>query len=453
MNKKMFFATNLAISLLFMSSSFGSPTNDIQETSDKKWVYRIYHKVKPLAPGIALIGGYVAWNYMLSNKKNPFSMMNTAQNLFGIMGGQYLASQLFVDPIKQAGNYIASEFFPNLLCSQDEIQILSMKKDMEQWFEEKKISENTYVNFFTYLPGKDDYVGNHSRKDAFLKACNIHKLAKEAKTFDWNEIQPKLNTYLKTFDEKIKKQITDTIREIVVAARLPNSEKTVICFHGEPGTGKTYLANKIAEVLGVSMTDFDARDLANGSRDLALDLFGHEKNNFKNNILFLDEFDKGLKNIKSKTELTRFLLMFLEKGKKNINSTSIHGLQVDISKAIIILACNELPEDEAIKSRMRIIEFSEVSKETQKTIAYNYFDELCKDNNFNFIPDEKILEKIVSQNDYHGVRIMKDIIYKYFSHIASQVVLNEETGTFDVKDAYSQYNDPDKSELNNLEIF
>ncbi|MDP1723509.1 MAG: AAA family ATPase [Alphaproteobacteria bacterium] len=454
MNKKMFFATNLAISLLFMTSAFANPTKNRLETSDKTdsskpWVSeKIYDKVKPLAPGIALVGGYVALNYMLSNEKRPFSIMNTANNLFGMMGGQYLASQLFVDPIKQAGNHMASEFFPNLLCSQDEIQVLSMKKDMKQWFAEGRISENTYTKFSEYLPEKNKSV--YGSDVALLRGSYIHKLAKDAKIFEWKELKPKLDVFLETFNDKVKQQISDMIREIIVASLLPNSQKTVICFHGDPGTGKTYLANKIAELLGVSMTIFDASgDLSalpskygnhvNNSEDLLLDLFGHEENNFKNNILFLDEFDKGLNAINNKHTLTNFLLQFLEKQKNNIDAPSISGLHIDISKTIVILACNELPTDNAIRSRMRVIEFGEVSKETQTTIAHNYFDELCKENKIYIEPDQETLQQIIDQNDEPGVRIMKDIIYKYFSHIVIQELLEEEKETFDVEGSYSQY--------------
>jgi ATP-dependent Lon protease len=125
-----------------------------------------------------------------------------------------------------------------------------------------------------------------------IKSCRekmkkISLLASELKKIDYDEIEPRLLEFLDTYPGEVKEKVLNFIISVAEesTADAPH-KKNIICFYGEPGTGKTRLAEEIAKILGVSIISFEpsshkaeemiAESIESGKKEKMLNLFTND---------------------------------------------------------------------------------------------------------------------------------------------------------------------------------
>ncbi len=311
----------------------------------------------------------------------------------------------------------------------------------------KKIATVLYENYLLNYKNNDkkaaDYYFNCLKKVSFLPS--------ETKKIEYTNIQNSLNLLLRTYSPLIQENISDLAQAIVTTSHSRASKKMVICFVGEAGTGKTHLAQQLCKILGLSMTEFKtsafkaikniAQYISEADNEIMLDLFTHETNNYKNNVLFLDEFDRCLDD-ENKNIFRNFFNQILETNQSVYFSGKIRNLQIDMSSMIVILACNKLPTDSAILTRInKCINFAKISSEDQMKIALNTFHQSIQNySTVLTIPNnyEDVLSEIVEKNSFPGVRVLKEVVEQYAIYVAKKhYIKNTEIPPFKVEETYS----------------
>ncbi|MDP1723604.1 MAG: AAA family ATPase [Alphaproteobacteria bacterium] len=421
---------------------------------------KIGNKIMPVLPYVIPATLFLGYQWYSSDPEIGFSIAEAISTGFQGLGGSFLAANLFSTQIQTGLSTFKQKFLPISWQSSDFAKILKYKKRIDERFANNQITENTKSKFYqafnhyTFLAkfGAETV----QQGEEFVKRMKlINQLPVEVKRLAYETIKPKLDALLETYREDTKDSIKKVIKEIVLASNSRKPKKTIICFYGPPGTGKTHLAQEIAKILELSMTYFKpssskAKDMISqfigpDEPELMLNLFTHKKNNYKNNILFIDEFDCCLKeSYKHKDAFRDFFVSVCEKEQEFYGSGKIQGLDIDMSSTIIIMAGNKLPEDEAILDRIRIINFTDVPKDKQDIIAVNSFNEGLYNYRMErqITPeDTEILEKIVLNNNLPGVRVLKDIVDKYVTHLAGYYyhLDKDQVDSFNVDLAYQDY--------------
>ncbi|MDP3532770.1 MAG: ATP-binding protein [Alphaproteobacteria bacterium] len=421
---------------------------------------KIGNKIMPVLPYVIPATLFLGYQWYSSDPEIGFSIAEAVSTGFQGLGGSFLAANLFSTQIQTGLSTLRQKFLPISWQSGDFAKILKYKKRIDERFTNNQITENTKSKFYTAF-NQYTYLAKFGAEtiqqgEEHVKTMKlISKLPVVVKMLDYNNIKPKLDALLETYREDTKDSIKKVIKEIVLASNSRKPKKTIICFYGPSGTGKTHLAQEIAKLLELSMTHFKpssskakdmiAQYIGPDGQELMLNLFTHKKNNYKNNILFIDEFDCCLKeSYKHKDAFRDFFVSVCEKEQEFYESGKIQGLDIDMSSTIIIMAGNKIPEDKAILDRIRIINFTDVPKDKQDVIAVNSFN----DGLYNYRmehqitpEDTEILGQIVLKNNLPGVRVLKDIVDKYVTHLAGCYYLLDEDqiNPFDVNVAYQDY--------------
>lgn len=442
-------------------SNFLSNTTEATKTISKKAL--------PILPYVVIPSLYVLYKYNTSitcdpnasdecDKNMEFTISNIGTSGFNLLGGSFLMTSLFSDKIQKGLAIVRQKFLPLSMQSDNYKKILKYKQKIDENFKNKKITKKTKEKFYEEFAHYNMFSrwGDENAKEAKIyieRMKNISKLPSNVKVLDYSAIEPLLDELLVTYPEEIQHKIKILVEEICVASHSIKPEKTIVCFYGPPGTGKTHLTQKLAEILNLSMTCFKpssskaetmiAQNIDLENQEIMLDLFMHKNNNYKNNILFIDEFDCCLKKSnKHKDAFRDFFTLVCEKEQKFYESGKIQGLDIDISSTIIIMACNKLPADTAILDRIEVIEFKEVPTDKQHPIAFKAFEKKLK--NFRIkqkITNEntEVINEIITKNTHPGVRVLKAIVGKYASHIARSHILKKDMGAFNVDVAYQAY--------------
>lgn len=448
----------------------------------------IGNKIMPALPYLIPATLFLGYQWYTSDPEIGFSITNASSSAYALLGGPFLIPTVFGKQILKGFSNLQQKTFPISWQSEDFAKILTYKKIIDERFEKKQITEKTKDVFYAEL-GFYNYLaavgaeGVSEGKECIKKMQSISQLPIKVKKWNWVDIKPRLEELIKAYPQNTRRDIKEVVRRIVSSSEFNNPGKNIICFYGPPGTGKTRLAREIAQLLDLSWERFDpsssgadkmiAGDIRKDGKETMLRLFTKNKNNYKNNILFIDEFDRCLHKSKENNDNFLKFFMHITDGKDAIHeSGKIQGLDIDISASIIIMACNKLPEDIALRDRLKsyVVTIGEIEKDKQREIAYENFIEeiknarmskafLLKDesNDRKIKPEHKeILEEILEKNRMHnvselklneivetmhspGVRQLTNVVEKYVRDLVGRLTCPDEEldqYPFDVDKAY-----------------
>lgn len=172
-----------------------------------------------------------------------------------------------------------------------------------------------------------------------------------------NMIDVSENTHISTIASRLKDRVygqdhvIDTVEEAIVMAKSGVEEKTKpigsYLLSGKTGTGKTYFAKSLADVLGVTLVRFDMSEyqekhtvakligappgyVGHGEGGAGSGLLTNAVENDPNCVLLLDEIEKAA------PEVSQILLQVMDDGRL----TSSNGKVVDFSNVILLLTSN-----------------------------------------------------------------------------------------------------------------
>jgi len=265
--------------------------------------------------------------------------------------------------------------------------------------------------------------------------------------------------------EKVKEQLL-----LFIHGKLVNPDIKGCCLGlvGPPGVGKTSIARCLARVM-----DFPFEQITFGGVNSAEFIRGFDytyvgsrpgeivrclsRMKYKNGILFFDEYEK----ISQNKDITACLLHITDFTQNNtFRDNYLHDLTIDLSSLWFVYSMNALPEDEALKDRIFVINVDGYKEEEKVRILCDYL--LPKHlRNLNLqetdiiINDEmaKYFIRKVSPED-KGIRTME----KYLKDILSKtsfLVTNQDTlkCSFSLPKKYYPLQFPVTLNENMLDIF
>lgn len=431
---------------------------------------------KKIAPWVILPSLYILYKYTTSTACDPdamdncdseleFSLSNTITSAYSIISSP-LGAVVFGPVITNKFRELKQDYFPMFLQSKDFATILEYKQKVDENFKNGKITENTKKKFDLEFDMYKQRIEWGDEKSEYTKEIidNMEKislLASDFKKLKHTDIDPRLLKMLETYPDETKKTMIGYIKRIISESNAkPPHKKIIMCFYGPPGTGKTLLAQEIAKIIGVSVVCFKAssnkaeemiaQHFKKHQKEIMLELFTQKEKNYKKNILFIDEFNTSLEDSnESKGIFRKFYTDSLEREQRIYESGKIEGVDIDMSGAIIILACNELPKDGAILERMPVIKFEAIPKDKQFIIAQDSFEkELDRRNLYLEISEEhkQILQQIVDKNLKPGVRVLKDVVDEYIEYL-----IEEGVEPFNIDAVYKKYDHSEKKIDDNAE--
>jgi hypothetical protein len=289
------------------------------------------------------------------------------------------------------------------------------------------------------------------------------------------EIAP-VTTFLKSYPDEVRLAVGDFVVQTITdsKSRKLNKKAVPLMFVGPPGTGKTYLAIQLGDLLALPVQVIDLSKYKNVSgnsfwsedpdRGIIVDalLGGQEQGtNFTNKILILDEVDKVLakdKNgvflHKSGAEVSSLLHSLLETQETAARLARYEGATHDISQLKIILVGNRTfsevlgQEDAAaLESRVSLVKFTEGFSEIQKlAIAHGHITKRCQQQDLPYDRiDQIVIESIVKADTkagYKGVRVLLKVVDQYVRTLEQGALIGEIAGLppvkFDVQKAYEK---------------
>lgn len=228
---------------------------------------------------------------------------------------------------------------------------------------------------------------------------------------------------------------------------------------GPPGTGKTYLATQLGQLLGVptQVIDISKYKSLNGhsfwnqdpERGILVDvLIGDQlpESNFTNKILILDEVDKLL--MKDKTgafkhnngaEIVSFLLTLLETQETHAKLHRYNNATHDISHLKIILLGNHTfsevlgkEEAAALESRINLVKVDDFKDAQKLNIAQQYVMKRCEEQGVKGeLVDQAVIQAIVKEDTaagYQGVRVMLQVIDQYIRILEQGALIGDIAG-------------------------
>jgi ATP-dependent Lon protease len=218
--------------------------------------------------------------------------------------------------------------------------------------------------------------------------------------------------------EQVKEQIL-----VYVNNRLnnPKMKDYSLGLIGEPGTGKTALALALSRILNFPFEQICCSSMAN------VDSFhGHNytyvgsqpgeivraliRMECMNGILFLDEFDK----IPLHTNLNGLLQLLDPVQNHNFKDQYIGDTPIDLSSIWFILSMNKLPDNQALRDRIFVVQVPGYTHQEKVDILKNHtVPRLLNDLDLNITISEQVLSSLVSKiHNVQGMRI-KILMYHF----------------------------------------
>jgi hypothetical protein len=300
-------------------------------------------------------------------------------------------------------------------------------------------------------------------------------------------LEPVINL-LKDYPEEVRVHVGDFASSTIIDSKAERlTKKTVPCmFVGAPGTGKTYLAYQLGNLLGVPVEVIDVTKYehidgsffmsSNAERGLMVDVLlsgKTRKGNFSNKIIVLDEIDKALMRDDSGKfihpsgpSLLSLLHTLLETQETTIRLGRYGGATYDISQLKIILIANHTFSEllgaqgtQALESRVNLIKFKGFESNQKSILAQKYIQKICADRGMDYATiDQQVIDAIVekdNQKGNKGIRVMLKIIDQYLRMLQRGALIGKiasmPTLHFDVQKAYEREQSPILQDSTTLE--
>lgn len=235
--------------------------------------------------------------------------------------------------------------------------------------------------------------------------------------------------------ESVKQSI---IEYLVIEKISQKNLGTVMCFYGNPGSGKTSLARSIATAINRPLIS-----LALGGMNDEHELRGFQKtyigakpgriaSGIKNvnsfaPVILLDEIDK-IGSTRGGADPSSALLEILDPNQNAAFLDKYLDFPIDLSKTIFICTANE-PEAiySALKDRMELIHFPDYSQIERQFIIENYIiDKLIKNYNladFNIRVQSEVIIELAKQDKQ--LRTIERKLAKSFRHLAAKIYFDK----------------------------
>jgi hypothetical protein len=467
-------------------SSISGFLPSLRPTTRRMLIIKLQAATPQVITAVGLILGYVSYQY----HKNPdeFSWDGIHDEAIqAVVSNQYLVAGLGVgyatscfSGAQEALNWVICRtfripqkednlaiFLDRLHELHDKIETFKKKGPIQQDYakplhEALKDIQSAAHQMMAIESLKEQYTKLERAYDvitAFPTATGIVLSQKES----WKKVYPLIESY----SPEVKKSIACFLFSISHSkGDSALNHKLVLYFLGEPGTGKTTFAKAFARALDLPLVAIDCASKKGGEGSglrggqtsygnrarniLNLDgiskfatAMGQMKGRF--GILFFDEVEKILNNKEdySIQSLIQDLLELLNPEEKTFHERNFM-MDIDVSRLIIILAGNALPDSSAIRSRLQVITFDGFSLEVKMSLAEKEFKvwsqhyELPKNKELY----GKVLHDIVTydqKKELKGVRILKAVVKEYATHIGVINSLGVEFGDFNIEKAFASH--------------
>lgn len=370
---------------------------EMLDLNSQSFLQKMYQKgtegVASYGPGIKKAAVETAGTYLTGK------LAEAALEAKKVLVGVFVDGQAFDPELEyKVASHIAEYFYEHrLLSAKHKVYIEKNLEEVELLLNsaEKDISHTKKV-IRNILEGLD---------------C-VFRLPKTLKKIDANpEFNAKLKKVIKNYPEEFQSEIKKIIGRIIAHS---NSEgaftprKVIPFFLGAPGTGKTYLAIALAELLDLPFVEISFANVDDLSKIFGSENIGHRNNaplayfsgpsmftrtmldakasdgkNYKNMIVFVDEVDRLVNHPEHAMmnpkigQLQNILLKLLDPDRSELELLDL-GLDFDISHCIFILTGNFRFQDNALGDRVKIFNFPGFSKEKKIAIAKDRLEALAK---------------------------------------------------------------------------
>lgn len=206
----------------------------------------------------------------------------------------------------------------------------------------------------------------------------------------------------------------------------PDADQDIICFDGPPGTGKTKLAESIANALGrpfvkISMGGISDPSFLRGDRRLYLGaqpgriVRALQETQSSNPVIMFDEIDKVSGNGNKGDPREVLLDVFDPKQNKRFVDQYL-GFPVDISKCLFICTTNDLNRlSQPIKDRLNIFKFKTYSYADRLVIAREYIMKaVSKNYRYELKLSDEVFEELAKCESLRDIERMIKKIHRHF---------------------------------------
>ncbi len=259
---------------------------------------------------------------------------------------------------------------------------------------------------------------------------------------------------------KAKDSIMD---EFALRHMNPEGKGNTICFVGQPGTGKTALAEVIADTLDLSyghvaLAGSFNGEIIRGSLSTYKDAAEGEITKIlssceiSNPVILLDEIDKTSKQEHGALQST--LLQLLDPTQNHNFFDNYLGIPIDVSKVTFIATANYLENiSEPLKNRLHIIQVPAYTLEEKITIVKDFILPKLNEqtglhkNKIPLVLNEDVIRNIITNytQQEHGVRQLEKMVKTLCAKQAREYLTNKKTLTF-TKESLAQYLTPMQEE-------
>ncbi|MHB9148088.1 MAG: AAA family ATPase [Candidatus Amoebophilus sp.] len=381
-----------------------------------------------------------------------------------------LISGMLTKPLGNIGSKLCTLFTPYLASP-----ALRRAMDYKSRYERRrhKLTKSMRVFLHTTISKYTNLVENWNYE---LKECE--KGIEEILEFPLvpKPINPQLapiTEFIKNYPEEVRINIGDFTITAITDSKFEKLEKKAVplMFVGPPGTGKTYLASQIGNLLGLPVQIIDVAKYksvnghsfwsSNSEPGIIVDvLLGGKtkKGNFSNKILVLDEIDKALARDENGRflheagpEVMSLLHTLLETQETTARLHRYDGATYDISHLKIILVGNRTFTEvlgkesaAALDSRVNLVKFNGFTDDQKLAIAREHIKKVCLAHSILYEQvDQKVVEEIIKTDTKvgnQGVRVMLKVIDQYLRILEKGALIGEVAGlpavTFDITKAY-----------------
>lgn len=272
---------------------------------------------------------------------------------------------------------------------------------------------------------------------------HIMRLPVKTKKLNNSEFREPLSNLLSHYHDDIKNTLTDFVSGI---SRENNSFRPIVYFQGAPGTGKTYFAKRLASTLGLPFAELTLKNSEGALEELTgrdprfgmnpnggfskftlvlADLPADQK--VKNVVIFIDEVDKvlnaqnsgGYSGSNSGSALMVFLLKLFDRDTKMLRLHDL-GVEVDISKAIFVLAGNApITSSNEFMRRVHVVNFGSFDQKARTQIACKHFAQVTRSLNINEAEIKAVSELAeIDHKTNIGIKALLSTLDEYSNYLA-----------------------------------